>query len=71
MRIHTLGPAGTFSHEAAEKIFVEGDIVFDPNFDALFTALESHPNDIGVVPIENSLHAVSYTHLTLPTIYSV
>lgn len=56
MRIHTLGPAGTFSHEAAEKIFPTKDVVFDPNFDALFAALESHPKDVGVVPIENSLH---------------
>jgi prephenate dehydratase len=55
-KIHTLGPAGTFSHEAAEKIFPKGDIVFDPNFDALFAALAEHPTDIGVVPIENSLH---------------
>ncbi|MDD5054757.1 MAG: prephenate dehydratase domain-containing protein [Candidatus Peribacteraceae bacterium] len=55
-KIHTLGPAGTFSHEAAEKIFPKGDVVFDPNFDALFSSLAAHPTDIGVVPIENSLH---------------
>jgi prephenate dehydratase len=56
MKIHTLGPAGTFSHEAAEAIFPKGDIVYDPNFDALFASLEKHPDDVGVVPIENSLH---------------
>lgn len=55
-KIHTLGPAGTFSHEAAEKIFRSGEVVFDPNFDALFSSLAAHPTDIGVVPIENSLH---------------
>lgn len=55
-KIHTLGPAGTFSHEAAEAIFKKGQIVFDPNFDALFSALEKYPQDVGVVPIENSLH---------------
>ncbi len=56
MKVHTLGPAGTFSHEAAEKIFPGEQIVFAPNFDALFDALEKHPKDVGVVPIENSLH---------------
>lgn len=56
MTIHTLGPAGTFSHEATEKIFPGQHVVFAPNFDALFTALEKNPTDIGIVPIENSLH---------------
>ena len=56
MNIHTLGPAGTFSHEAAEAIFPKGKTVFNPNFDALFAALEKNPKDVGVVPIENSLH---------------
>ena len=56
MIIHTLGPAGTFSHEATEKLFPNGKIAFAPNFDALFTALEKNPRDIGIVPIENSLH---------------
>ncbi len=56
MKVHALGPAGTFSHEAAEKIFPSGKIVFAPNFDALFSALQKNPKEIGVVPIENSLH---------------
>lgn len=56
MKIYTLGPAGTFSHEAAEKMFPSEQIVFAPNFDALFDMLEKHPTDVGVVPIENSLH---------------
>lgn len=56
MTIHTLGPAGTFSHEATEALFPNEKIVFAPNFDALFTSLENNPQDIGIVPIENSLH---------------
>lgn len=56
MTIHTLGPAGTFSHEATEKIFPTGDIRFSPNFDHLFDQLMAAPKDIGVVPVENSLH---------------
>lgn len=56
MIIHTLGPAGTFSHEATEAIFPNGDIRFSPNFDHLFDELMAAQTDIGVVPIENSLH---------------
>ncbi len=56
MIIHTLGPAGTFSHEATEKIFPGGDIRFSPNFDHLFDELVASPSDVGVVPVENSLH---------------
>ncbi len=56
MNVHTLGPAGTFSHEAAEQLFPKDKILFAPNFDTLFTELEKHPTDVGVVPIENSLH---------------
>lgn len=54
--IRTLGPAGTFSHEACEKIFPGKPVSFEPNFDALFGFLSEHPSDIGIVPIENSLH---------------
>lgn len=56
MTIHTLGPAGTFSHEATEKIFPNEKVAFAPNFDALFSCLRKNPTDIGIVPIENSLH---------------
>ena len=56
MIVHTLGPAGTFSHEATQKIFPQSDVVFAPNFDALFALLMKNPQEIGVVPIENSLH---------------
>lgn len=56
MTIHTLGPAGTFSHEATISIFPNETIAFSPNFDRLFETLMNAGNDIGVVPIENSLH---------------
>ncbi len=56
MIIYTLGPAGTFSHEAAEQLFPGKPIRFVPNFDALFAVLQKQPNAAGVVPIENSLH---------------
>jgi prephenate dehydratase len=56
MIIYTLGPAGTFSHEAVQQIFPDADVRFEPNFDAVFAALSKHPEAVGVVPIENSLH---------------
>ncbi len=55
MHVHTLGPVGTFSYEAALKLFPAENILLHPNFDQLFVALSSSPKDIGVVPIENSL----------------
>lgn len=54
--VYTLGPAGTFSHEATEKIFPGREITFAPNFDRTFELLMQEPDAIGVVPIENSLH---------------
>lgn len=56
MILYTLGPSGTFSHEAAQQIFPGEDISFEPNFDAVFDTLSKHPDAVGVVPIENSLH---------------
>lgn len=56
MNILTLGPAGTFSHEAAQTIFPETEIQFAPNFDRLFELLTTNPQAVGVVPVENSLH---------------
>ncbi len=56
MNIYTLGPAGTFSHEAVQQIFPNEDVHFEPNFDSVFASLTKHPEAVGVVPIENSLH---------------
>jgi len=56
MTIWTLGPAGTFSDEAAREIFPDADIRYTNNFDQLFQILEKSEDGIGVVPIENSLH---------------
>ncbi len=55
MHLLTLGPAGTFSHEAAYSLHPEASIRFAPNFDALFQRLQRE-GGVGFVPIENSLH---------------
>ncbi len=54
--ILTLGPAHTFSSDAAQTIFPEAELSYAPNFDQLFDRLSEEPSAIGVVPIENSLH---------------
>lgn len=55
MKVVTLGPTGTFSHEAAKTIFSDAEIELAPNFDNLFGLIESG-SKIGFVPFENSLH---------------
>ncbi len=55
MMIHTLGPAGTSSYDAALELFPRSSIELAANFDALFQMLEAG-NAIGFVPIENSVH---------------
>ncbi len=56
MILHLLGPAGTFSHDAALHLFPDAECVFMPHFDALFFTLSASPDRVGFVPIENSLH---------------
>jgi len=56
MTVYTLGPAGTFSHEATLAIFPDADVRFAPNFDRLFGMLSDDAQSVGVVPVENSLH---------------
>lgn len=55
MILHTLGPAGTSSHDAAIELFPDATIKLAPNFDALFETLQQS-DGIGFVPVENSLH---------------
>ena len=55
-QIFTLGPEGTFSDEAAQKIRGDGVIVnYTGTFaEALFRVTE-YPESVAVVPIENSV----------------
>jgi len=55
MKIATLGPAGTFSHEAVLKIDKKADIIFKNTVWDIFEAIENDEVDKGVAPIENSV----------------
>ncbi|MBA4318952.1 MAG: hypothetical protein C0412_11180 [Flavobacterium sp.] len=57
---HILGPEGTFSHQAAEKIFAKGtQFVFDHTIKEIFeNVLDNPDNTIGLVPIENSTQGI-------------
>ena len=61
-RIGFLGPAGTFSEEAALRYDPQGDLEPYPTIHAVAKAVASGLSDEGVVPIENSLEgSVTYT----------
>ena len=55
MRIATLGPEGTFSHEAALKHESKAAFLFTDTIRDVFEAVASNKADFGVVPVENSV----------------
>ena len=61
-RIGFLGPAGTFSEEAALRYDPQGDLEPYPTIHAVAKAVASGLSDEGVVPLENRLEgSVTYT----------
>ncbi|MCB1107839.1 MAG: hypothetical protein KDK76_07070 [Chlamydiia bacterium] len=55
MGIITLGPKGTFSHEAAKRLFPKKKLTFASSIDELFFRLSDSQFSEGVIPMENSL----------------
>jgi len=55
MKIATLGPEGTFSHEAVLKYNNKAGIIFTDTIRDVFEAVAKNNADLGVVPIENSV----------------
>lgn len=58
-QIFFLGPAGTFTHDAARRYFNDrADAEFQPcaTPQEVIRKLDKHQSDYGVVPIENSVH---------------
>lgn len=48
------GVTGSFSHQAADSFFAEPEIVFLPQFEDVFRAVEEEQVEYGILPIENS-----------------
>ena len=55
MKIATLGPEGTFSHEAVLKYEKNAGMIFTNTIRDVFEAVVRNKADLGVVPIENSI----------------
>ncbi len=57
LRVAFLGPEGTFSHMAAmEYLGSSMDFRAMPRFDDIFKAVENRDSELGIIPLENSLH---------------
>ena len=55
MRISTLGPKGTFSHEAVLRRNKKAEIIFQNTVWDIFEAVSNGGVDEGIVPLENSV----------------
>ena len=55
MKIATLGPEGTFSHEAAVKRNKKAELIFKNTVWDVFEAVEKEEVEEGIVPLENSV----------------
>lgn len=55
MNIATLGPKGTFSHEAAIRYNKKAEILFASTIRDVFEYVSAGDADCGIVPIENSI----------------
>lgn len=67
-----LGPEGTFSHMAALEFLGNSmDFRAMPRFDEIFAAVENHDCELGVIPLENSLHGAVAQSIDLFAAHSV
>lgn len=55
MPVYTLGPEGTYSHQAAISYFPSQEINFLPNLADIFEKVSSDENNLAVVPLENMI----------------
>ncbi|MDP3765072.1 MAG: prephenate dehydratase [Nanoarchaeota archaeon] len=55
MKIATLGPEGTFSHEAVIKYNKSASILFTDTIRGVFESVEKNKSNLGIVPVENSI----------------
>jgi len=54
-KVGALGPAGTFSAEAAKKAFPDCELEYQNSISDVFSAVDKGKCEYGVVPIENSI----------------
>ncbi len=55
MKIATLGPSGTFSHEAALRIDPGAELLFQRTIRDVFAVTGAGGAELGLVPLENSV----------------
>lgn len=53
-RIACQGTEGAYSHQAALRLFPEGELAFSPTFQDVFESLKNGAADFGILPVENS-----------------
>lgn len=72
LKVAFLGPEGTFSHMAAIE-FLGQSMDFWPlsRFDDIFEAVENRDSELGVVPLENSLHGTVVQSIDLFAAHTV
>lgn len=54
MKIVLLGPEGTYSHQAAKRLFLKAKLLFVNTIEEIFEALKENKADKALLPIENS-----------------
>lgn len=55
MKIATLGPKGTFSHQAALEYSPKAEVIFKKTIYDVLKSVSQNETDFGVVPLENSI----------------
>lgn len=72
LKVAFLGPEGTFSHMAATE-FLGNSMDFwpMPRFDDIFKAVENRDCELGVIPLENSLHGTIVQSIDLFAAHTV
>lgn len=58
MRIHYLGPAATFTHQAGLQLFKSSQLTPAPSIEDVLDAVKKNRADLGIVPVENSLEGI-------------
>lgn len=58
MKIHYLGPAASFTHEAGLTIFNKHDLAPESSIEEVLEQVKNDPTALGIVPVENTLEGI-------------